>query len=110
MKIKDSPPGSPARPEPIPTDLSQLSHRLSGQYRTQAHSLDIWRILTCGYGFWRTDRTDGIDLRIRRLGSRSSTRLPASPWHTSFIDAPCEGTGQGCERRAEQASCGRHPC
>jgi hypothetical protein len=51
MKIKDSPPGSPARPEPIPADLSQLSHRLTGQHRTQAHSLDIWRILTCGHGF-----------------------------------------------------------
>jgi hypothetical protein len=65
MKIKDSPPGSPARPELIPTDLSQLSHRLSGQYRIQAHSLDIWRILTCGYGFCRTGWTHGIDLRIR---------------------------------------------
>jgi hypothetical protein len=49
-------------------DLSQLSHRLSGQRRTQAHNLDIRRILTCGSGLWRTDRTDGIDLRIRRLG------------------------------------------
>jgi hypothetical protein len=29
-------------------DLSQLSHRLSGQRRTQAHNLDIRRILTCG--------------------------------------------------------------
>jgi hypothetical protein len=24
--------------------------------------------LPCSYGFWRTDRTGGIDLRIRRLG------------------------------------------
>ena len=29
-------------------DLSQLFHRLSGQRRTQAHNLDIRRILTCG--------------------------------------------------------------
>ena len=38
-------------------DLSQLSHRLSGQHRTQADSLDIRRILTCGFGFWRTGWT-----------------------------------------------------
>jgi len=30
-----------------------------------ADSLDIQRILTCRYGFWRTGRTYGIDLRIR---------------------------------------------
>ena len=35
-------------------DLSQPSHRLTGRHRTQADSLDIRRILTCGYGFWRT--------------------------------------------------------
>lgn len=45
-------------------DLSLISHKLSGQHRAQAHSLDIRRILTCGYGFWRTDRTYGIDLRM----------------------------------------------
>jgi hypothetical protein len=51
MKIKDSLLGSPARPELIPTDLSQLSHRLSGRHRTEAHRLDIRRTLTCGSGF-----------------------------------------------------------
>jgi len=48
-----------------PADLSQLSYRLSGRRRTEEDSLDIRRILTCGYGFWRTGWTDGIDLRIR---------------------------------------------
>src|SRR6185437_11837847 len=38
--------------------------------------------------------------RIRRFASGGhgrvvSTRLPASPWLASFIDAPREGTGQG---------------
>jgi hypothetical protein len=31
-----------------------------------ADSLDNRRILTCGYGFWCTGRTCGIDLGIRR--------------------------------------------
>src|SRR5215831_12514615 len=44
---------------------TQISHGLSGQHRTQAHSLDIPRILTCRNGFWRTSRTYGIGLRIR---------------------------------------------
>ena len=47
------------------SDLSQISHRLTGLYRTQADSLDIRRTLTCGFGFWRTGWTDGIGLRIR---------------------------------------------
>ena len=46
-------------------DLSQPSHRLTGRHRTRADSLDIRRILTCGFGFWRTGRTHGIDLRIK---------------------------------------------
>lgn len=49
--------------------LSLLSHELARQYRTRPDSLDIEWTLTCGYGFWRTGRTDSIDLRIRRLGS-----------------------------------------
>ena len=49
-----------------PAYLSQLSHTLSGRRRTEEDSLDIRRILTCGYGFWRTGWTDGIDLRIKR--------------------------------------------
>ena len=40
-----------------PADLSQLSHKPSGLHRTQAESLDIRRILTCGYGLRRTGRT-----------------------------------------------------
>jgi hypothetical protein len=35
-----------------------------GLNRTQADSLGIRRILTCGYGLWHTGRTNGIDLRI----------------------------------------------
>jgi hypothetical protein len=57
-------------------DLSQLSHRLSGQRRTQAHNLDIRRILTCGSGLWRTDRMHGIDLRIRSWGFESLGARP----------------------------------
>ena len=30
-----------------------VSHRMSGQHRTEADSLDTRRILTCGSGFWR---------------------------------------------------------
>ena len=41
-----------------------------------ADSLDIRRILTCGFGFWRTGWTDGIDLRIRRLGVRVPPSAP----------------------------------
>jgi hypothetical protein len=75
---------APARSEPSlvfqrtavtsEADLSQLSHRLSGQHRTEAHRLDNRRILTCGYGFWRTGWTGGIDLRIKRLRSRSASK------------------------------------
>jgi hypothetical protein len=44
--------------------ISQLSHRLTGRHRTRADGPDIKWTLSCGYGFWRTDRTDGIGLRI----------------------------------------------
>ena len=69
-------------------DLSQLSHRLSGPRRTQAQSLDIRRILTCGFGFWRTDRTNGIDLRIRRLGVRVPPSAPRSQAPTRSGEGP----------------------
>lgn len=46
------------------TAISQPSHRLEGQRRTQAYGMDIRRTLTCGCGLWRTGRTHGIDLRI----------------------------------------------
>jgi hypothetical protein len=52
--------GATASPE---AGLSRLSHRLIGQHRAQADSLSLRRILTRGYGFWRTGRTRGIDLR-----------------------------------------------
>jgi hypothetical protein len=54
--------------------LSQPSHRLSGRHRTRANGLDIWRILTCEYGLWRTGRTSFIDLQIRRHAA--CCRLP----------------------------------
>jgi hypothetical protein len=56
--------------------VSQLSHRLGGRHWTEADSLDIQRTLTCGSGFWRTGRTHGIDLRIRRLGVRVPPSAP----------------------------------
>src|SRR6266480_3692512 len=37
------------------------------------------RTLTCRYGFWRTGRTGGIDLRIRRLGVRVPPSAPPYP-------------------------------
>jgi hypothetical protein len=60
--------GAAAMTYKVGRDLSQPSHRLTGRHRTQADSLDIRRILTCGYGFCRTGRTHGIDLRNRRPG------------------------------------------
>jgi hypothetical protein len=51
-------------------DPSRLSHRLTGRHRTRPDGLDIQWTLTCGYGFWRTGRTDGIGLRIKRLAVR----------------------------------------
>ena len=51
-------------------DLSQISHRLTGRHWTRADGLDIQWTLTCGYGFRRTDRTGGIDLRIKRQKGR----------------------------------------
>jgi len=58
--------------------ISQLSHRLAGRHRTRADGPDIEWTLTCGYGFWRTDRIDGIDLRVRRLGVRVPPSAPSS--------------------------------
>jgi hypothetical protein len=74
-------------------DLSQLSHRLTGRHRTQAHSQDIRRILTCGFGFWRTGWADGIGLRIRRLGVRVPPSAPRPVGQQStvsrhFAEAP----------------------
>jgi hypothetical protein len=62
--------GAPKSPVRVGTeaDLSQPCHRLTGPHRTEADSLDIRRILTCGYGFCRTGRAHGIDLRIKRPG------------------------------------------
>lgn len=59
-------PGSVVRPPRRTSEagLSRLSHRLTGRDRTRVDGLDIRRTLTCGYGFWRTNRTGGIDLRI----------------------------------------------
>jgi hypothetical protein len=79
-----------------PTDLSQLSHGLSGQHRTQTHSLDIRRILTCGYGRWRTRWTLSIGLRIRRLGFESLRARHRNPGHrpdTSSVDLGQVATG-----------------
>jgi hypothetical protein len=60
------------------TGLSRLSHRLTGRHRTKADGLDIQWTLTCRYGLWRTGRTHGIDLRIRRLGVRVPPSAPLS--------------------------------
>ena len=57
---------------------SSASHGLAGRHRTQAPVLDNWWTMTCGYGFRRTGRTLGIDLRIRRLGVRVPPSAPRS--------------------------------
>src|SRR6185312_15324718 len=78
-----------------------ISHRLSGPHRTEADSLDIRRILTCGYGFWRTGWTDGIDLRIRRSASHPSVHvlqvsaLEAVALPTEQLKVVHRGTAQG---------------
>src|SRR5262249_22617336 len=78
--------------------LSRLSHRLTGRHRTRADGLDIQWTLACGYRFWRTDRTGGIDLRIRRLGDRvppSAHRSTANPGRTtSRCGSSCSGKVQ----------------
>ena len=49
-------------------NLSQLSHGLTGPYRTQTRMSDTRRTMTCGYGFRRTDWTVSIGLRNRKSG------------------------------------------
>ena len=49
----------PGRSLPSP---SHNSHRLTGQHLTRADGQDIEWTLSCGYGFWRVDRIDGIDI------------------------------------------------
>jgi hypothetical protein len=56
--------------------FSQFSHRLTGQHRTQADSLDFRRILTCGYGFWCIGRTLSIDLRQKGTRLRGGAAAP----------------------------------
>jgi hypothetical protein len=46
-------------------NLSQLSHELTGRYETVAHLPDNRQDADLRSGFWRTDRTGGIGLRIR---------------------------------------------
>ena len=46
-------------------NLSQLSHELTGQYETVAHLPDNRQDAGLRSGFWRTDWTGGIGLRIR---------------------------------------------
>jgi hypothetical protein len=58
-------------------DTSQFSHRLTGQHRTQADSLDFRRVLTCGYEFWCTGRTLSIDLRQKGTRLRGGDAAPA---------------------------------
>src|SRR5262249_37937027 len=69
------------------------SHRLSRPRRTIADSLDIRRILTCGFGFWRTGWTDGIGLRIRRLGVRVPPSAPRSLAPTHSWEGPFRAGG-----------------
>jgi hypothetical protein len=47
-----------------PPQAHILSHRLAGRHRTQMPVPDTCWTLTCGYGFRRTRRTLGTDLRI----------------------------------------------
>ena len=80
-------------------ELRGISHSFltdcSGQHRTQAHSLDIRRILTCGSGFRRTGWTDGLDDLINRSvpGHRRLGRGPG--WRDDDRDVrhPAHHTG-----------------
>jgi len=63
--------------------VSRPSHKLAGRHRTRADGLGIQWTLICGYGFRRTDRRRGIDLRIRRLGVRVP---PCAPRSTASSD------------------------
>lgn len=45
-------------------NLSQTSHRLTGQDRTRVASLDLRRTLACGYGLRGSGWISGTDLRI----------------------------------------------
>jgi hypothetical protein len=61
------------------SDLSQPSHRLTGQEGTQTDSLDIRRILTCCSGLRRTNRTSCIDLWNRWNCPRRGLGLKDGP-------------------------------
>jgi hypothetical protein len=58
--------GSPARTDLELVSLSQSSHRLEGWHWMEVAYLDIWRTLTCEYGFQHNGWTGRTDLRIRR--------------------------------------------
>src|SRR5262249_49029818 len=65
----------------------------------RADGLDIQWTLACGYRFWRTDRTGGIDLRIRRLGVRVPPSAPRSTANPGRTSSRC---GSSCSGKVQQ--------
>ena len=74
----------------VQRDLSRFSHRLSRQHRTEADSLDIRRILICGYGLCRTGRT-----QVRALFS--GVRRGPVVFPKAAVSRFLTGTKRSCE-------------
>lgn len=99
------------RPGNARVNVSQISHRLTGQHRTRADRLDHCQTLSCGYGLQSTGRTGGTDLRIRRLrrGAWLRDEHRRSPWlrwpdHPATIATRGKPSRPGPQRQGRSAA------